>query len=694
MVKLSNVRVEGFRLLESVDIAIEQGATVIVGRNNSGKTSLTEVFDKFLGEHIGLFRLEDFSAAVRAKFVAAKAMRNAADSQPEAVLASLPRISLTLTFTYDAAAADLGPLSPFIIDLDPDCTSAIAFIEYSCSLNKLAPLLDIPDFDAGALNANEVLFRHLRDAIPGAYSIKCFAIDPTDATNRRDFENTGELKALLQTGFVKAQRTLDMGKRGETDVIGKLLNKLFRTASNLNASPGDQEIASQLKASIAALEQTMQGDFDEQLKGLLPALNSFGFPSLNDTELRPQTQIDVESLLTDNTRILYTGTDGVHLPEGYNGLGTRNLIYILLQLEALHKTYRSTAIRPGTHLVFVEEPEAHLHPQMQEVFITQLNEAIASLSEKYPEEPVWQVQFIVSTHSSHLANAARFDAIRYFLNEPTSVHGVRRTKVKDFRKGANIIQPEDRNFLQQYMTLTKCDLYFADKAILVEGATEKILMPRILKLVDEALAPEAKLCRQYITAMEVGGAHAQIFYPLLDFLELKALIITDIDAVRLHSDGKLRKCPCAEAERTSNNALKTWFDDNMISVVALTAKTSAEKTRKFCRIAYQMPEDGSTHCARSYEDALILANLDRFGIANDENAATNAFDAAQDFKKSEEAIRFAIIEADWNVPKYIKEGLVWLSEPPPPPDEPPPIVLGDLPPAPEQPDAPPEAVAA
>lgn len=678
MVKLSNVRVDGFRLLESVDIAIEQGATVIVGRNNSGKTSLAEVFDKFLGEHVGAFRLEDFSAAVRANFLTAKTARDAADSQPEAVIAALPRIMLTLTFTYDGAEADLGPLSPFIIDLDPACTSAIAQIEYSCSLNKLAPLLDLSDYEAEAQNANEVFFRHLREAIPSTYSIKCFAIDPTDANNRRSFDGTAELKALLQTGFVKAQRTLDMGKRGDTDVIGKLLNKLFRTASNLNASPGDQEIASQLKAAVAGIEQTMQGDFDDQLKGLLPALNSFGFPSLNDTELRPQTQIDVESLLTDNTRILYTGTDGVHLPEGYNGLGTRNLIYILLQLEALHKTYRSTATRPGTHLVFIEEPEAHLHPQMQEVFITQLNEAIATLSEKYPEEPTWQVQFIVSTHSSHLANAAQFDAIRYFLNEASAAKGIRRTKVKDFRKGAAAIQPDDRTFLQQYMTLTKCDLYFADKVILVEGATEKILMPRILKLVDDTLPLEAKLCRQYITTMEVGGAHAQIFYPLLDFLELKTLIVTDIDAVRLHPDGKLRKCPCAEAERTSNNALKTWFSDNMISVAALTAKTPADKTRRFCRIAYQMPENGSAHTARSYEDALILANLDRFGIADDAAAGQNAFEAAQGFKKSEEAIRFAIIEADWNVPKYIKEGLVWLSEPPPPPEAPPPIIPEDI----------------
>ncbi len=672
MIQLTNARVEGFRLLDNIEIAVEAGATVVVGRNNSGKTSLTEVFDRFLGEQASKFRLEDFAAVVRPKFLSAKALRDGGITAPEAVLADLPVIALTLTFTYDPAADDLGALSPFVIDLDPDCFKAIARIEYSAALNTVSTLLDQPELKTEA-NSNENIFRHLRDAIPKAYAIRCFAIDPTDDANRRAFDKTSELAALIHTGFVKAQRTLDLGKRGDTDVIGKLLNKLFKTANTVTASVDDQEIAQGLKASAADLEQAMQGDFDERLKALLPALNSFGFPSLNDTELRPQTTIDVESLLTDNTRILYTGADGVHLPEGYNGLGTRNLIYILLQLEALHKAYRGSAMRPATHLVFIEEPEAHLHPQMQEVFIAQLNAAVATLSEKYPGQPVWQVQFIVSTHSSHLANAAQFDAIRYFLNEPTEVAGVRRTKVKDFRRGAEKIDAEDRRFLQQYMTLTKCDLYFADKAILVEGATERILMPRISKIVDADLSTGSKLGRQYITTIEAGGAHAQVFYPLLEFLELKTLVISDLDAVRL-VDSKWRKCPCADGVRTSNSALRAWFNEPHISVQDLMAKTTADKTKGFCRIAYQMPEDGSSHCARSYEDSLILANLADFGIADDAEAAKNAWETAQDFKKSEEAIKFAVREENWNVPRYIREGLTWLSEPPPPPAAPPPIV--------------------
>ncbi|WP_343058681.1 TOPRIM nucleotidyl transferase/hydrolase domain-containing protein, partial [Peteryoungia desertarenae] len=221
-------------------------------------------------------------------------------------------------------------------------------------------------------------------------------------------------------------------------------------------------------------------------------------------------------------------------------------------------------------------------------------------------------------------------------------------------------------FLQQYMTLTKCDLYFADKAVLVEGATERILMPRIIKLIDggDLLPPESKLGRQYVTIIEAGGAHAQVFYPLIEFLELKTLVIADLDAVKL-VESKWRKCPCVEGERTSNSALKTWFNDKEISIEALIAKETADKTKRFCRIAYQIPEEGSTHCARSYEDALVLANLSDFGIPNDADAAKRAWEVAQDFRKSEEAIKYAIREQSWNVPKYIEEGLAWLAKPPP-----------------------------
>ena len=682
--RIEKVRVEGFRLLQDVEIMLEGNSTVIVGRNNSGKTSFTDIFDRFTGETGARFRLEDFSVAQRERFFNAKTLREQA-AKPEDVLAALPKLSLTLTFRYDSAAPNLGPLSPFVIDLDVDSTTAIVRVEYRATLATLHTLLDLPQ-PPEDVKPRTSFFRSLRDTLPKSYKIYVSAIDPTDDTNRRDFEGTAALTALLQCNFVRAQRTLDHAKNGDADVIGKLLSALFKTASAPTAAVGDQELTAKLKDSVEDIERSIQENFDEMLKKLLPAMEVLGFPSLNDTELRPETSLNVEALLSDHTKLVYTGTDGVHLPEGYNGLGTRNLIYMLLQLESYHKEYRAKATRPATHLIFVEEPEAHLHPQMQEVFINQLNAAIGKLSASYPEEAVWNVQFVITTHSPHVANAASFEAVRYFLNESPAPVNARQTKVKDFKKGMSSISPDDQDFLHQYMTLTKCDLYFADKVIMVEGTTERLLMPRLCELVDKSLQDQHKLARQYVTCVEVGGAYAHIFYPLLDFLELKTLVVTDIDSTKpVKKQNKKgepittwEKCPVAEGERTSNAAIKEWFrpqdaedkDGWQITPAELIAKTDEEKQSGYRRIAYQIAEKPGTNvCARSYEDALVLANPDRFKWPKEQDEATEAWEIAKGLAKADTALRFAIREKEWAPPRYVKEGLTWLSEPTPPPEQ-------------------------
>ncbi len=685
--RIQKVRVEGFRLLQDVELMLEPGSTVIVGRNNSGKTSLTDVFERFAGDVGTKFRLEDFSAGARSKFYEAKELRQKGED-PDKVLSALPKITITLTFAYDSSAHSLGPLSAFIIDLDMDSTTAIAKLDYAPTLSSLQELLDVGQAPEG-VDARVHFMKHLREVIPKAYSVQVSAIDPTDPTNERRFEGTTNLSALLQCNLVRAQRTLDHAKHGDTDVIGKLLSTLFKTASSPTAAAADQQLAAQLKSSVEGIEREVQSEFDTMLKELLPAMNVLGFPSMNDTVLQPQTSLNIDALLSDHTKVVYAGADGVHLPEGYNGLGTRNLIYMLLQLESHHKLYRARPTRAATHLIFIEEPEAHLHPQMQEVFVSQLNAAVGKLSAKYPDEPAWQVQFVITTHSSHVANAAPFEAIRYFLNEQPLPASGRRTKVKDFKKGMAAIPKPEQEFLHQYMTLTNCDLYFADKAILVEGTTERVLMPRLCEIVDRDLDEDHKLVRQYITTAEVGGAYAHIFYPLLDFLELKSLIVTDLDSVRLvaKKDRKgndrnvWEKCPVALGERTSNAAIREWFrpagekDKGKAEAKAapdldmktLLAKTDADKLSGYRRIAYQVPESpGSSICARSYEDALVLANPDIFQLADGDGQAEDAWDIAQDLPKAETALRFAIFEKNWKVPRYVIDGLKWLSEPPPP----------------------------
>ncbi|HDR1444978.1 TPA: AAA family ATPase, partial [Pasteurella multocida] len=83
----------------------------------------------------------------------------------------------------------------------------------------------------------------------------------------------------------------------------------------------------------------------------------------------------------------------INLPESYNGLGTRNLLVMLFQLAKFYKEFSIPQNSTQIHLIFIEEPEAHLHPQMQEIFIKQISEAIKKLAENQVD---WSPQCIIS----------------------------------------------------------------------------------------------------------------------------------------------------------------------------------------------------------------------------------------------------------------------------------------------------------
>jgi len=658
--RIEKIIIENFRLLQSAEMSLEQTTTLIVGRNNSGKTSITEFFAHVLGDDPKKLRLEDFSAARRDAFLAARQLRREGKDEKD-VLAALPVIKATVFVSYDPAK-ELGALAPFVIDLDPECKTAKIRIEYRPMHTALALLLDSP-VPAGGTDDATHLFRNLKEVVPKAYEYHVTAIDPNDSTNERVIE-LKQLGKLFQCGFVGAQRFLDQQKRGEPNVLGKLLEALFTTASSTTATPTDQAIATGLKEAVSTIERSIHEGFNEKLTALLPKIKNFGYPGLNDPDLRTETALNVSSLLSDHTKVFYTGAHGVHLPEGYNGLGARNLIYILLQLLSFHKNFRTNQTLPAVHLIFIEEPEAHLHPQMQEVFIKQLNAAVQSFSSEYPDQE-WPVQFIVTTHSSHIANAAPFDAVRYFLAKPSADGATRHTVIKDFRKGIDKLDGSDRNFLHRYMTLTKCDLFFADKAILIEGPTERLLMPRIFQIIDETLDASRKLSQQYVSIVEVDGANAKIFSPLLDFLELRTLIITDLDAVKMGDQGRYVKCPYSQGERSLNTTLRNWFgikDGEVLTLDVLQAKTPEEKVQGYRRVAYQIHEVESKFCARTYEDAFILANPTLFELKDGEHWGNRSFDLAANMGKVETALKYALSEDAWKVPAYIHEGLLWLAD--------------------------------
>lgn len=483
------------------------------------------------------------------------------------------------------------------------------------------------------------------------------------------------------------------------------LSEQLRRYWNRHLDPFDSPDAKDIEA-LRAIEQAQQA-FDDRLReGFGEALNEvegLGYPGVTDprlkiaTRLKPVDGLNHEAAVQYMIRVLDDESAiDLNLPEDSNGLGYQNLISMVFRLMSARDAWmrvgkaaskseaESDALIPPLHLVLVEEPEAYLHTQVQQVFIRQAYKILRNHEELRKKKSTLTTQMIVSTHSSHLAHECDFDSLRYFRRLPPAEIGVPISSVVDLGNafGTDV---QTKRFVTRYVKVTHCDLFFADAAVLVEGPAERILVPFFIRHQQDL--QDLQEC--YVTWLEIGGSHAHRLRSLIEQLGLTTLIITDLDA---KDAANKSVAPVRGAKQKTRNAtLKTWCpkQDDLDALLDLKPEdkvTEYPENHFSIRVAYQCPIEVSFKGAKAefvsntLEDALTAQNLNLFssgdgkgllakfkaaidGSSTIPELQTKLFDELRAGGKAEFALD--LLELDdpgaLQPPLYIREGLVWLA---------------------------------
>lgn len=667
MPKLSRITVKNFRMLRDVDIRLEDKITLIVGRNNSGKTSFSEVIRKFFHGSSPSFDLQDFSTNCFDYFLKAHKENERGHSE-EKIRKIFPSIELRLHYTYDIDNPDIGDLSDFIIDINRECNEVIVVAKYQLTDGSIGDFFEgIPASYIKKKN-RRLFFREISNRIGSFYTTKVFAEDPNDPSNISD-EYSGSLHKILETNFISAQRKIEDNSRKEKDELPKVVQELFKTYAHKDSGSANKRIANNIEKIVKSMQEMIDGNFRKNLDKVLTELDIIDYHDHKSNLLTTETILNTEALLSDHTVVRYDSGSGILLPESSNGLGMRNFIFILLKIVKFYREFRLAANTKKAQIVFIEEPESHLHPQLQQIFIKKIGEMIDHFERTDPANGGWPVQFVVTTHSPHIANESDFSAIRYFFrNQDASESTLYHTIVKDLDEIQRLEPKEKRllnNDLKRYLTLTRCDLYFADIVILVEGITETFFIPAMIEKYMEGKKPYESLGGQYITIIESGGSHSSMFFNLIDFLNIRTLVISDLDPVKkvFEPEEKQKNCIFHEAETINCGCIKHWFGFKSCKPTDLIKKHPTGSITGCRKLIFQVPEKDGGPCGRTFEDAFILANMQKFGVSGG-SPAEQEEDALKKAKEGGSKIEFALNQLEdgqiWNTPRYILNGLEWL----------------------------------
>lgn len=717
---ISSIYIQNFRKLYQCKIDFSQDTTLFVGANNSGKTSAMDALGKFLKGRSFLFN--DFTLSNRELINKIGQKWEAEECEKPDSISDWVDLLPSMDVWLDISQQDIHHVVGIIPTLKwrgGKLGVRLIFqpkkIESFFSEYRDAYFTARETEKQGKGKTIKLFPRDLCDfmekKLDSYFSIKSYVLDPKKAEvippQKTVFEmeclTDNPLRKIICVDLISAQRGLsDPDKKDPNAVDHTRLSSQIRGYYDKYLDPEKTPIPEDL--GILEATENARHVFDKNLESkfepAIKELEDLGYPGVANPQITITSKVTTTELLRHDSAVQYSlgdKSEGLLLPEKYNGLGYQNLISIVFDLISFRdgwmrkgKSSTSTEAIEPLHLVLVEEPEAHLHVQVQQVFIRKAYSVLRN-HEKLKESKVFSTQLVISTHSSHIAREEKFENLRYFKRLPKGTEcKVATSKVVNLSDVFGDGKETDK-FVTRYLQTTHCDLFFADGAILVEGAAEYMMLPHFIR------HKYATLNQRYVTILSINGKHSHRLAPLIDKLALPTLVISDLDSAEATGHHKKAEPQRKKGLISGNYAITGWIikKNSLDELLDLPESSKVVSNTSVCdyqiRIAYQTPIKVTymgtevEALSRTFEDSLIYTNWNTFKdlTASDPGRLITELKAGLDKEDSFETIKTAIfdqlkqseVKAEFaldliysidpgkiEIPKYISDGLKWLED--------------------------------
>lgn len=544
---ISKLKIKNFRIFKNQEIEFNERINVIIGPNNSGKstliTALQILFDKSKRKRL---ETEDFN-----RNIDLDKLKN-----------TPPKTSITATISNDGKelSEEMIPVATWLTEISDNYEARLTY-EFFLPEKYEEEYQD--KFKKYEINNDSDYWEFLKKEFIKKYVYKIYG-GPEEYKNTVDWDELAKFDFQFLSAIRDVEKDLSTGKKSLlkevleffTDYDLKENEELTEIEKTKKINERIKDFSKQSTVLLNLLEKRME-------MGKSKILDYVENTGVSADDIKPNFIGKIsENEMYSHMFLIVDNENNVQLPIELNGLGYNNLLYISLILAKIQKDNNIKYLGDNAKaysILAIEEPEAHLHPNMQYKFLKFLKEN--------QEKEVKQI--FITSHSPNITSTVELDNL-IILDKLSN-----RIQIYYPYKAFKDDDENLKKYIERFLDVTKSDMFFAKKVIFVEGLAEQLLLPLFAK------QEKFDLFDHHVSIVNVNGRYFEPFLKLFDYenggINKQVVCITDRDCQKKNKTTNSRWKGCYiyelnldednyEYNECSNHIVKEFKDKKNINM--------------------------------------------------------------------------------------------------------------------------------